>query len=176
MVRQALGIALLCSLAPAAALQLSGTSDRRTLFKTASASAAVLVTQTKAAEVANAANASPVLVLGAGGGTGRECVRALLDRSVPVIASTRSGELPEFFATESSSLLTCVAADVTSFASLEKAIAPSAKLGGVIFAASASKKGGGATAVDRDGVVAAAECVRSLGLLTRMRSDTCTHS
>jgi len=81
---------------------------------------------------------------------------------MPVIASTRSGSLPEGLT--SSPLLTTASVDVTSAASLQAAISPSTKLGGVIFAASASKAGGTAVAVDRDGVVAAAECCIGAGV------------
>ena len=104
----------------------------------------------------------PVLVLGAGGGTGRACVQSLVARGIPCIAATRSGSIARGDESQplefdpNSALVTLAAADVTSPASLAAAIRPG--LGGVIFAASASAKGGDAAAVDRDGVIAAARC------------------
>uniref|UniRef100_A0A7S2B6B5 NAD(P)-binding domain-containing protein n=1 Tax=Octactis speculum TaxID=3111310 RepID=A0A7S2B6B5_9STRA len=123
--------------------------------------------------VAAATAVAPVLVLGANGGTGKACVKALLARSIPCVAATRTGELSEelkvdllaAFPPSSKSngkggytgFLQTAAVDVTSSASLRSAISRESCSGGVIFAASASTKGGDAKAVDRDGVVAAAE-------------------
>ena len=98
----------------------------------------------------------PVIVLGANGGTGRECVAALLKDGRPCIAATRSGTFPS----EASDGLTTVSADVTSLDSLSKVITEN--VGAVIFAASASAKGGNAAAVDRDGVLNAAKaCINA---------------
>lgn len=111
---------------------------------------------------AYAADKRPVLVLGASGGTGRECVNYLLSQGRPCIAATRSGE---FEVPSRSPLLTVTKGDVTDAASLGALIRPG--LSAVIYAASASrqadaKKTSNAKAVDRDGVVACAKlCIAS---------------
>lgn len=105
------------------------------------------------------ANAAPVLVLGAGGGTGYECVQYLLKQGRPCIATTRTGSVPDGLS--SSPLLSVAKCDVTSTESMA-ALISSTKLGGVIYAASASrqsdaKKTSNAKAVDQKGVV---ECAK----------------
>ena len=103
----------------------------------------------------------PVLVLGASGGTGRECVNYLLQQKRAVIAATRTGELDA--APPASSLLSIVQGDVTSPASMSALIKPGS-LSGVIFAASASRqaKQSNAKAVDRDAVVDVSKlCIES---------------
>lgn len=98
----------------------------------------------------------PVLVLGAGGKTGRECVDALLAVGRPCIATTRSGILEH----AADPLLTVAPADVTNDASLSSALTKQ-PLAGVIFAASASTSGN-AMGVDRDGLIATAQlCIAS---------------
>ena len=110
-----------------------------------------------------AADRRPVLVLGASGGTGRECVNYLLAQGRPCIAATRTGA----FDAPSSPLLTVVQGDVTSAASLGALITPEARLGAVVYAASASRQpdakgASNAKAVDRDGVIACAKlCIAS---------------
>jgi nucleoside-diphosphate-sugar epimerase len=105
--------------------------------------------------------AAPVLVLGASGRTGRECVKYLLSTNRPCIATTRTGEYEYDFTTENASsqrnLLTIATADVTKRDSLQSVIAQQSPLAGVIYAASASRKGGSPALVDRDGVIAAAQ-------------------
>jgi len=98
------------------------------------------------------AAAKPVLVLGANGGTGLECVRYLQKKGRPCIAATRTGE----FVGEANKLVTVAKGDVTSLASLEGLITE--QTGAVIFAASASrqadaKKTSNAKAVDNVGLV-----------------------
>ena len=111
---------------------------------------------------AGAADARPILVLGASGGTGLECVNYLVSQGLPVIAATRSGD----FAGATSKLVTVAKGDVTSKESLAELIQPGS-LRAVIYAASASrqkdaKATSNAKAVDRDGVVACAElCITS---------------
>lgn len=108
---------------------------------------------------AKASDALPILVLGASGKTGRECINYLLGTGrSPCIATTRTGTLDDYEAPPGANrgLLTIAAADVTNPASLQTAIGQQ-KLAGVIYAASASKKGGNAAAVDCDGVIAAAQ-------------------
>ena len=97
----------------------------------------------------------PVLVLGAAGQTGLACVRACVGLNVPCIATSRNGAaLPAEFMSQD--LLTVEAADATNAATLSAAIRPG-ELGGVIFAASASTKGGDADAVDHLGLIKVAE-------------------
>jgi FlaA1/EpsC-like NDP-sugar epimerase len=106
----------------------------------------------------------PVLVLGASGGTGLECVEYLVSCGRPCIAATRSGELAGALA--GNALVTVAKGDVTNEASLA-ALITRGSLGGVIYAASASrqkeaKATSNAKAVDRDGVVACAKlCIAS---------------
>lgn len=98
-------------------------------------------------------------MLGAGGGTGYECVQYLLKQGRPCIATTRTGSVPDGLS--SSPLLSVAKCDVTSTESMA-ALISSTKLGGVIYAASASrqsdaKKTSNAKAVDQKGVV---ECAK----------------
>ena len=98
------------------------------------------------------AAAKPVLVLGANGGTGLECVRYLQKKGRPCVAATRTGE----FVGDASKLVTVAKGDVTSLPSLESLITE--QTGAVIFAASASrqadaKKTSNAKAVDNVGLV-----------------------
>ena len=98
------------------------------------------------------AAAKPVLVLGANGGTGLECVKYLQKKGRPCVAATRTGE----FVGDASKLVTVAKGDVTSLASLEPLITENT--GAVIFAASASrqadaKKTSNAKAVDNVGLV-----------------------
>ncbi|KAL7500631.1 hypothetical protein ACHAWT_011263 [Skeletonema menzelii] len=106
---------------------------------------------------------APVAVLGASGKTGALCVASLLRRGLPVVALTRSGEWPpkkidlnavgfDGDATTSNPLLTIQACDVKDAESLQANLSGSRA---VIYAASASKKGGNSKEVDGDGVIAA---------------------
>ena len=105
-----------------------------------------------------------VLVLGASGKTGRECVSALLASGRPCVATTRTGSF-EYDNDDDDKLLSTAAADVTNEKSVLEAIQNSSRdLGAVIFAASASTKGGNAFAVDRDGVVNAARACLACGV------------
>jgi uncharacterized protein YbjT (DUF2867 family) len=153
----------------------SNSLDRRAALS--SGAAAIIAPAAAAAAVGDQ---RPVLVLGANGGTGRACVRELLARSIPCVAATRTGELSEELKASlltafppstlnngggsAYSLLRPAAVDVTSAASLEAAICGESAIKdcrGVIFAASASTKGGNARAVDDEGVAAAAAaCIK----------------
>jgi len=142
------------------------TGDRRALLKgTASATISILgsnfspqsvsaadTVSTSVTQTLTVPRSKAVVVLGAGGKTGQECVAALLGASRPCIATTRSGD---FSLDGSSAGLTTASADVTSLDSLS-AVIGQGDIGAVIFAASASTKGGDAMAVDRDGVINAA--------------------
>ena len=102
-----------------------------------------------------------VLVLGANGKTGRECVAAALSAQRPCVASSRSGTFEWEGDTDQ---LSSAVVDVTSTESIEKAIASTKNLGAVIFAASASASGSTPFPVDRDGVVNAAKCCIAAGV------------
>ena len=102
-----------------------------------------------------------ILVLGANGKTGRECVAAALAAQRPCIATTRNGA---FEWDGDSNMLTVTKADVTSKDSIESAIASTKNLGAVIFAASASASGSTPFPVDRDGVINAAKCCIAAGV------------
>ena len=94
-----------------------------------------------------------ITVIGASGRTGRLCVAACLRRGVAVRALTRGGDLPDGI-DPSSEGLTLGRVDVRDPESIHAAVVGST---GVVYAASASKKGGGnAKAIDNEGVVAAA--------------------
>ena len=80
---------------------------------------------------------------------------AVLSSGRPCVATTRSG-IFEYSGQLADSLYT-IAADVTSFESIRHAIQQSESVGAVIFAASASTKGGGAFSVDKEGVINAAK-------------------
>ena len=156
----------------------SNSLDRRAALS--SGAAAIIA---PAAAAAAFGDQRPVLVLGANGGTGRACVRELLARSIPCVAATRTGELSEELKASlltafppstlnngggsAYSLLRPATVDVTSAASLEAAICGESAIKdcrGVIFAASASTKGGDAKAVDDEGVAAAAAACISGGV------------
>eukprot|EP00980_Cylindrotheca_fusiformis_P012810 scaffold3151_cov110-Cylindrotheca_fusiformis.AAC.8 len=102
----------------------------------------------------------PVAVLGANGRTGALCVTACLDRGIPVLALTRTGtwtyppsdENKKKETSSKSSLLSVAACDIQDPAALMQSIKGCRA---VIYAASASKKGGNAKAIDHIGVVEA---------------------
>lgn len=132
---------------------MSGMQGRRQFVTAVSASSML-----SAVSLPAFASDAPVLVLGASGGTGFECVKYLLQQKRPCIAATRTGQLE---GVASSPLLTVTRGDVTSIESMAGLI-QSKKLGGVIYAASASrqpdaKKQSNAKAVDQKGVV---ECAK----------------
>ena len=143
-----------------AAVALRAPPSRRELL---SAAAAIGTLTTRGLPAIAASDQRPVLVLGAGGGTGRECVNYLLAQKRPCIAATRTGELAD---APTSSLLRVVQGDVTSVASMSALITPGS-LSGVIYAASASrqadaKKASNAKAVDEIGVIECAKlCISS---------------
>lgn len=99
------------------------------------------------------AAAGPIVVLGANGKTGRRCVQELLRRGERVVATSRTGELMDAGSC-SSTQCDVRTADVTKPETLKAAVAGAR---GVIFAASQSKDGGSAKAVDNEGLVNTAE-------------------
>lgn len=115
------------------------------------------------AAVAGASSTKPIAVLGASGRTGALCVAACLARGVPVLALTRSGTWPpqkleKEIGLQNQELLSVAACDVKDPVAIRNSIKGCQ---GVIYAASASKSGGDAKAIDNVAVVDAAEaCLR----------------
>ena len=109
-------------------------------------------------EAQAAAGGGPVAVIGAGGGTGRECVNALLRRGLCVRTIVRSKVTSKgedvAFQVDDTRLVEEVIADVTSKESMSQSL-KGAKA--VIFAASASKKGGDPQKVDYQGLINVAQ-------------------
>jgi uncharacterized protein YbjT (DUF2867 family) len=114
-----------------------------------------------------------VLILGANGQTGLECVTAALAAQRPCIATSRSGE----FDFGGDSKVTAAIADVASRESIERAIASSSNVGAVIFAASTGTSGRDPFPVDKEGVINAAKCCIAAGIprLVVVSSGTVTH-
>ena len=132
--------------------QSNGGVDRRSLVQGAGVAAIspfLAAQPSVAAPDLTVPRKNPVVVLGASGKTGRECVAALLKEGRPCIATTRSGNFEGF------DLAKTAPADVTSLDSLSSVITKG--VGAVIFTASTSKQGGDSFQVDRDGVVNAAK-------------------
>ena len=114
-----------------------------------------------------------VIVLGANGGTGRECVSSVLESGRACYATTRSGS---FNYDEESSFSLLVKsnpklfqdqADVTSLdglLALVDRVNSNEPVGAMIFAASASTKGSNAVDVDCKGVINAAKCCIQRGI------------
>ena len=109
--------------------------------------------------IVNAAGSSsasgPVAILGASGRTGALCVTACLKRSIPVRALTRTGtwqDPTDSANTSKNSLLSVQACDVKDPLAIEQSVEGCRA---VIYAASASKKGGNAQLIDNQAVVAA---------------------
>jgi uncharacterized protein YbjT (DUF2867 family) len=145
----------------------SESSRRAFLDASVASSLAAVLAATSAwpisASSANAATAvsslaaAPICVIGANGKTGTMCVRVCLDQSIPVIATSRSGvfnnkdadgvSIPVVSDSVKFQRAVC---DVTQPTTIASAISQSRA---VIFAASASKEGGTAAAVDNEGLV-----------------------
>ena len=120
--------------------------------------------------VANAAESdsvAPIAILGASGRTGALCVTACLQRGIPVRVLTRDGTWPSTSAqpglSEASlalveqskdTLLTVAPCDVKDPDAIRQAVQGCRA---VVYAASASKNGGDAIAIDNIGVVQAAQ-------------------
>lgn len=96
-----------------------------------------------------APSTAPVTVIGAGGKTGKECVKNLLARGNACRAVTRSGSAIEGIE-GLDALLATVAGDVTQASTLDSAVKGAQA---VIFASSASKGGGKPVDVDYKGLV-----------------------
>ncbi|KAG7353757.1 NmrA family protein [Nitzschia inconspicua] len=98
----------------------------------------------------------PFCVIGANGRTGTKCVQELLERGLPVRATSRSGV---YNAGSSSNLLIPTVCDVTQPSTIAEAVQGTRS---VIFAASASKQGGTPAQVDSEGLVNVAKaCIEA---------------
>jgi uncharacterized protein YbjT (DUF2867 family) len=156
----------------------SESSRREFLDASVASSIAAILTASGAwsssASSANAATASsvsaPICVIGANGKTGTMCVRTCLDRSIPVIATSRSGIFNNKIGADGVSeplsdaqlqLCSVAVCDVTEPSTISAAISKSRA---VIFAASASKEGGTAAAVDNEGLVNVAQACIAAGV------------
>jgi len=108
-----------------------------------------------------------VLVIGANGQTGRECVACALASGRPCIATSRSGAFTVNYANGlgegvPTDKLRTTALDATKADMMQSVIQNTPNLGAVIFAASASTKGGDAFSVDKNGVIYAAQaCINA---------------
>jgi hypothetical protein len=100
----------------------------------------------------------PICIIGANGKTGSECVKACLDRSFPLIATSRTGVYSGPYGQDRPNLMSVLTCDVTNPSTINDAIRGSRA---VIFAASASKQGGTASAVDNQGLVNVAKACLS---------------
>lgn len=127
-----------------------GLIGRRHLLGTIGVTAAALALPLQ--EV-HASATAPVCVIGASGKTGKECVKYLAAKGALVKAITRSGTKEIEGIDGTSSLISFEAGDVTKPETLASIQGASA----VIFAASASKGGGNAKAVDYEGLVNCAQ-------------------
>lgn len=99
-------------------------------------------------------NNGPITIIGSNGKTGSECVGVCLARSIPVRATSRGGVYSGVYADgggeATKKFLSMVPCDVTVPSTIDSAVEGSRA---VIFAASASKQGGTAAAVDNLGLV-----------------------
>eukprot|EP00960_Hanusia_phi_P024427 719490-Hanusia_phi.AAC.3 len=98
-----------------------------------------------------------VAVVGAGGGTGKECVDALIRRGIPVRAIIRAktnSKGKDFVLEGDSSLVSEIVGDITAPDTLRD---PLKGCKALIFAASASKKGGDPQKVDYQGLLNCAQ-------------------
>jgi nucleoside-diphosphate-sugar epimerase len=151
----------------AAALSISNVKSNSINRRDALISGATIIgastTTTPITWASSTPSAAPIAVLGASGRTGALCVASLLRRGLPVVALTRSGSWPpqkidlnavDFVgdATSSNPLLTIQACDIKNAESLASSLSGCRA---VIYAASASKKGGNSKDIDGDGVIAA---------------------
>jgi len=147
--------------------------SRRDVFVAAGTTAAGLWLPGKAAvagtSVGGPSGTEPIAIVGASGRTGALCVASCLRRGIPVRALSRSGtwsppasnvEDGSFFAVDKE-LLSIRQCDVRDQTALEAGLAGCR---GVIYAASASKLGGKAKAIDNEAVVATANACIAKGV------------
>ena len=107
-------------------------------------------------ESVNSQSLGPICVIGGNGKTGSECVGACISRGIDVVATSRGGIYTGAYASKSPKSAVC---DVTNPDTIQSALKGSRA---VIFAASASKAGGTAAAVDNVGLVNVAKaCIEN---------------
>lgn len=170
-----------------ATLSCESTVDRRIFLQSSLITASTGILRPSSAVSAtpylSVAKDKTVVVLGANGGTGRECVRSLIKSGRNCIATSRTG-IMDFMNNDESLLndsekskLNTGLADVTSFESMDSILKRNGGIvGAVIFAASASTKGGNAMEVDKEGVINAARAciVNNVQRLVIVSSGTVT--
>ena len=96
--------------------------------------------------IANAAETSPITIIGANGKTGSECVGVCLSQGIDVVATSRGGSYTGSYASNNIKSKIC---DVTEPETIANVVKGSCA---VIFAASASKAGGTPSQVDNSGL------------------------
>ena len=153
----------------------SSDPSRRDVFAAAGVTAAGLwlprkaVADTSVGGSTSSSGAGPIAIVGASGRTGALCVASCLQRGIPVRALTRSGSWSppatdaadeSTFAVDSE-LLSIQKCDARDLVALEAGVAGCR---GVIYAASASKKGGSAKAIDNEAVVATGDACLAKGV------------
>lgn len=120
-------------------------------------SSAALMLNVLQANADAATPSGPIVIIGSGGKTGKLTIQMLSKMGIAVRPTNREGKPNKAFA-NLASVESMAAADVTKIATLEGALVGASA---VIFAASASGKGGNGKQVDNQGVVnVAAECIR----------------
>jgi uncharacterized protein YbjT (DUF2867 family) len=127
----------------------SSASRREFIEKSALIAGGVVQAWGYDSQPASAEEILPFCVIGANGRTGTKCVQGLLDRQIPVRATSRSGLYTEDPDSKNPLLIPTIC-DVTIQSTIESAVVGSKA---VIFAASASKAGGTPAQVDNDGLV-----------------------
>jgi len=149
-----------------------GNLSRRDLLSAAAGStvAGVVLPKSGAVAAPDSISSRPLAVIGASGRTGALCVASCLRRGIPVRALTRSGEWQppatdvgdggsEY--TIGDKLLSIQQCDARDPKALEAGVDGCR---GVIYAASASKKGGKAKEIDNEAVVAAGQACITKGV------------
>ena len=126
------------------ALSLDSPSRRRDFLTTTIIGSGVLESTLQSSWAAD--ESLPFCVIGANGKTGTKCVQEILQKGLPVKATSRSGVYYEA-GDESNKLLVPTICDVTVPSTIDSAIQGSRA---VIFAASASKQGGTPAQVDNE--------------------------
>jgi len=98
---------------------------------------------------------SPIVIIGANGKTGSECVGVCLSSNLPLLATSRTGAYTGAYASFSPPTSVC---DVTIPSTVDEVVKGSRA---VIFAASASKAGGTPSEVDNVGLINVAKaCIK----------------
>lgn len=131
----------------------NGKASRRDFTNKLSSTIAVLAGIAQSSilkEPVVASGLDPFCVIGANGKTGTKCVQGLIERNIPVRATSRSGVYIDDDADSKNPLLMPMVCDVTNPSTVETAVRGTRA---VIFAASASKNGGTPAQVDNDGLV-----------------------